>query len=146
MLRIWNLTALAIYILALLAVVSTLFALSQKSNLHQALFTYRAKLDIFGGVKSFSPLAFVSTLLAVAITLWWESIDSACRTLQPLIAMSAEPKLLSKGIGLSYESTFWLWTSAKASKNKHWLLMFIAFGTFLTQACKSVILLALWSR
>ncbi|KAH6629643.1 hypothetical protein C7974DRAFT_312087 [Boeremia exigua] len=102
-LRVRNLLGLALYILALLAAVSILFGLSQKSNLHQALFTYRANLEVFGGVKEFSPLAFTSTFLAVAVSLWWESIDNACRTLQPFIAMSSEPKLLSKDLNQTLE-------------------------------------------
>ncbi|KAJ4989425.1 hypothetical protein SVAN01_05150 [Stagonosporopsis vannaccii] len=133
-LRIRNLVGLAVYILVILVAIATLFALSQTSSLHQTLFTYRANLELLGGVKAFSPLAFTSTLLAVGVTLWWESIDNACRTLQPFIAMASEPKLLSKGMGLSYQSTFWLWTSGKAARNKHWLLMLVAIGTFMTQA------------
>ncbi|KAF3037636.1 hypothetical protein E8E12_004832 [Didymella heteroderae] len=48
--------------------------------------------------------------------------------------MSHDAEPPSHGIGLSYASSFWLWASAKAAKNRHWLLSLITLTTFMMQA------------
>lgn len=43
---------------------------------------------------------------------------------------------MAHGAAVSYQSSYWLWASAKAAKNKHWLLSLVTFGTVVAQACK----------
>ncbi|KAJ4333904.1 hypothetical protein N0V87_007274 [Didymella glomerata] len=97
-------------------------------------FIYRANIEMFRHDASFSPFAVIPTFLAVGVTLWWDSIDQACRALQPYLAISHDAETPSRGIGLSYASSFWLWASAKAAKNRHWLLSLVTLTTFMMQA------------
>lgn len=135
-LRLRNLLGLLTYVLALLVATAVLFKFAGTSALRQEFFIYRANIDLLGHDASFSPFAIIPTFLAVGITLWWDSIDQACRALQPLLAISHDAEIPSHGIGLSYASSFWLWASAKAAKNRHWLLSLITLTTFMLQARK----------
>jgi hypothetical protein len=136
-LRIRTLIGLAVYLMLIVSTISVLYSYAQRSDLHQALFTYRANLKVLGSLGSFSPFAIIPTLFAVVVTLWWDTIDSTCRSLQPFLAMSHEPRRISAGVGLSYTSSFWIWTSIKAAKNRHWLLSLVTLGTILVQARKT---------
>lgn len=135
-LRLRNLFGLLAYVVALLVVIAVLFKFARTSTLRQSFFIYRAHLEVFGDNASFSPIAVVPTFLAVGVTLWWDSIDQACRALQPYLAMSHDTAPPSHGIALSYASSFWLWASAKAIKNRHWLLSLVTLTTFMMQARK----------
>ncbi|KAF2626407.1 hypothetical protein BU25DRAFT_97872 [Macroventuria anomochaeta] len=48
--------------------------------------------------------------------------------------MSYKTKSPFHGIALSYASSFWIWASLKAARNRRWLLSLIALTTFLMQA------------
>lgn len=135
-LRLRNLFGLLAYVLALLIATAILFKFAGTSALRQTFFIYRANIEMFGHDASFSPFAIIPTFLAVGVTLWWDSIDQACRALQPYLAISYDTETPSRGIGLSYASSFWLWASAKAAKNRHWLLSLITLTTFMMQARK----------
>jgi hypothetical protein len=124
-LRIRTLIGLAVYLMLIVSTISVLYSFAQRSDLHQALFTYRANLKVLGSLGSFSPFAIIPTLFAVVVTL------------QPFLAMSHEPRRISAGVGLSYTSSFWIWTSIKAAKNRHWLLSLVTLGTILVQARKT---------
>ena len=136
MLRLRNLALLILYILALLAAIVVLHVYAQRSELHQAFFTYRANIKLLGHSNTVSPLSVIPTLLAIVVTLWWESVDTNCRTVQPYISMQHDAKRPSQGIALSYLSWFWLFASLKALKHRHWLLSLVTTTTFLLQARK----------
>jgi hypothetical protein len=91
---------------------------------------------LLGRLGSFAPFSILPTLFAVALGLWWDGIDKNFRILQPFVSMSRAPTKGSKGIYLSYQSSYWLWACAKAASNKHWLLTITTLGTFLSQARK----------
>jgi hypothetical protein len=135
-LRLRNLFGLLMYVLALLVATAILFKFAETSALRQKFFIYRANIEMFRHDASFSPFAVIPTFLAVGVTLWWDSIDQACRALQPYLAISHDAETPSRGIGLSYASSFWLWASAKAAKNRHWLLSLVTLTTFMMQARK----------
>lgn len=135
-LRLRNLFSLFAFVVALLVATAVLFRFAGTSALRQTFFIYRANIDMFGHDASFSPFAITPTFLAVGVTLWWDTIDQACRALQPYLAISHDAETPSRGIGLSYTSSFWLWASVKAAKNRHWLLLLITLTTFMMQARK----------
>jgi hypothetical protein len=135
-LRLRNIACLLLYVSGLLVAMVVLFQLAQRSQLHQAFFTYRADVVLFGDETTISPFALVPTLLAVVISLWWESINSTCRSAQPYISMCKGAAAPSQSTGLSYASSFWLWTSIKALKNRHWLLSLVGATSFLIQICR----------
>lgn len=128
---------LTFYILGLLTAVLTLNIFAQKAGLYQTFFTYRANVKLFGHANTISPFAIIPTMFAIVITLWWESIDTTCRTVQPFISMHRGARYPSKGLGLSYASSFWLFASLRASKNRHWLLSLITGTTFTIQIRES---------
>ncbi|KAH6616889.1 hypothetical protein C7974DRAFT_319174 [Boeremia exigua] len=101
-LRLRNMACLLLYISGLLAGMVVLFQFAQRSQLHQAFFTYRANVMLFGNESTISPFAIIPTVLAVVIALWWESIDSTCRSVQPYISMykGAATPLQSTGLEL----------------------------------------------
>jgi hypothetical protein len=81
-----------------------LYDYARRSELHQAFFTYRANIKLLGHSNTVSPLSVIPTLLAIVVTLWWESVDTTCRTVQPYISMQHDAKRPSQGIALSYLS------------------------------------------
>jgi hypothetical protein len=125
-----------LYILGLLAGIVVLHELSRRSGLHQAFFTYRTSIKLLGNENTISPFAIVPALLAVIATLWWESVDTTCRTVQPYISMQHHAKRPSQGIGMSYVSSYWVFASVKALQNRHWLLSLVTTTTFLLQVRK----------
>jgi hypothetical protein len=135
-LRLRKVGCLLLYIVGLLTGMVVLFRFAQLSELHQAFFTYRANVKLFGKANTISPFATIPTLLAVIIALWWESLDSTCRTVQPYVSMYRGAKHPLESIGLSYASSFWLWASVAALRNRHWLLSLITATTFLIQICE----------
>ncbi|XPS77236.1 hypothetical protein M3J09_009264 [Ascochyta lentis] len=132
-LRVCNLLGLLAYVSTIAVAVAVLFAFAQQLNLRQGFFTYRANLEFLSDTALLSLFAIVPTLLSVAITLWWDSVDNACRSLHLYVSMLHRLAKLLQGIGLTYASTFWLWTSFKSLKRKHWLLTLISLGAFLVQ-------------
>ncbi|KAJ8117434.1 hypothetical protein OPT61_g1379 [Boeremia exigua] len=132
-LRLRNILSLLLYIIGLLAGMAVLFWFAQRSELHQAFFTYRANVTLFGNTNTISPFAIIPTILAVVIAMWWESIDSTCRSVQPYISMYKGAETPLRSTGLSYASSFWLWVSFKALRNRHWLLSLVAATTFSIQ-------------
>ncbi|PZC93347.1 DUF3433 domain containing protein, partial [Pyrenophora tritici-repentis] len=132
-LRLRNLALLSLYALCLLVGITVLHRYAQKSELYQDFFTYRANVKVLGRVNTISPFAIIPTLLAIIIALWWESVDTTCRMVQPYISMQHGAKRPSQGIALSYASSFWLFASFKALQNRNWLLSLITATTFLLQ-------------
>jgi hypothetical protein len=107
---------------------------ANRSRLYQSVFTHQTNMALLGRLGSFAPFSILPTLFAVVLGLWWDGIDNTFRNLQPFVSMSRAPTKASKGIYLSYQSSYWLWASVKAASNKHWLLTITTLGTFLCQA------------
>ncbi|KAH3984651.1 hypothetical protein HBH98_160680 [Parastagonospora nodorum] len=121
------------YVLGLLAGVVALYESARRSGLHQTFFTYRAEINVFGDANTISPFAIIPTVLAIVISLWWESVDTTCRTIQPYISMYHGEEARTDTVRLSYMSCFWLWASLKALRERHWLLSLVTTTTFLMQ-------------
>lgn len=135
-LRLRNLGFLLLYALGLLVAIVTLRQFARRSGLHQAFFTYRISIKLFGKANTLSPLTIIPTLLSIVIALWWESLDATCRAVQPFISMLRGKTRPSQGAGLSYASSFWLAVCIKALLNQHWLLLLVTATTFVLQIRK----------
>jgi hypothetical protein len=105
-----------IYVLCLLIAILVLNIFAQKTGLHQAFFTYRADVKFFGHSNTICPFGILPTVLAMVISLWWESIETTCKTVQPFISMHCGAKCPSRGLGLSYASSFSLFAFLRALK------------------------------
>jgi Protein of unknown function (DUF3433) len=141
-------TMLVLFLLAIIAVLIAVYAVSRVRPLYQSAFVYESDVKI-GNTKimSLAPYSIFPTLLAVIIKLWWSSIDDTYRRLTPFLAManqSSTPKA-SSGASLSYITTPILWISILALRKGHWLLAIISFGA-LTSEVLQVSMAALWTR
>ena len=131
-----TLFAFFVYLISLVVAITVLNRFANRSSLYQSAFTHQTNVALLGRLGSFAPFSILPTLFAVALGLWWDGIDKNFRILQPFVSMSRAPTKGSKGIYLSYQSSYWLWACAKAASNKHWLLTITTLGTFLSQARK----------
>jgi len=141
--RLFRLPALIPLVMALIALVvgiAVLFHYSVTTGLYEKAFVWQVQLSsINRGLSPVAPFAIIPTLFATGIGLWWGAIDDNFRRLQPFLAMSCnEPPPFSRGPGISYQSSFWLWACAKASLNKHWLLALVTLGSTLSPICRSI--------
>lgn len=132
-------TWLSILLLTLIVVAIALLVLRKFADeevLFQAVFVQKVDLNVLNA--SFSPQSVIATLIAVMIGTCWDSIDKAMRTLQPYLNMSKEPSEPSRGISITYESSYWIWAAVKAARSKHWILVLVTLGTTLCQIRKSL--------
>jgi hypothetical protein len=129
---------LLMLLVSLIAVTTTLLVLrsiAAKQRLYSTAYGYQVELGMFN--INFGPQSIVSTLIAVCIALSWDEIEKSLRGLQPYPSMSKHFSSAPHGISLSYQSTFWAWTAAKAALHSHWALCFVAIGTTFCQICKA---------
>lgn len=135
-----KLPALLGLIAILAAVISGIIVLwhfAEGPGLYEKAFVYQVQVSFLSsGLSSVAPFSMIPTLVATGIGLWWSAIDDNFRRLTPFLEMSKENPQISRGAGLSYQSSFWLWACAKAARNKHWLLAILTFGTTLSPVCK----------
>jgi hypothetical protein len=132
--KIW-LSSLLLVIIAVAIAMLVLRKFADEQVLFQKSFVQQVNLSLFHA--SFSPHSLIATLIAVLIGLCWDSVDKAMRTLQPYLAMSKEPSEPSRGISISYESSYWIWATIKSARLRHWLLCLVTIGTTLSQIRKS---------
>ncbi|KAL5393093.1 hypothetical protein PMIN06_001716 [Paraphaeosphaeria minitans] len=132
--KIRALLGLIIFIGLLIMAITVVHRFASDSDLKKGFFTYHLNINALGHLGSFTPFSIIPTTLAVLLGLWWNALDVTFRSLQPYVAMSQAPREISRGAYISYQSTYWLWATGKAAKNKHWLLSLVTLGTFLAQA------------
>lgn len=128
-LRVWLLGPLLVSFIAIISTIAVLFGHFQDSGIFLSLID--SKYDFSRGtvnVITFAPYSIIPTLIAVAIKVWWDTMDRKLRGLQPYVSMSQSPTRLLKGLSLSYASTPILWLVSKAARNRHFLLALVAFG------------------
>ncbi|KAK5800176.1 hypothetical protein VI817_002388 [Penicillium citrinum] len=131
--RLPALLSLATILIVVVVGISVLYHFAETSGLYEKAFVYQVKVSfINNGLSSVAPFAMIPTVIATAIGLWWSAMDDNFRRLQPFLAMSKGNPSISRGAGLSYRSSFWLWACAKAALNKHWLLAFLTLGSSLS--------------
>ncbi|KAJ4294300.1 hypothetical protein N0V90_007990 [Kalmusia sp. IMI 367209] len=132
--KIRLLLGLVLYIATLVMAIAVVHRFASDSDLKKGFFTYQLNINALGRLGSFTPFSIIPTTLAVLLGLWWNSLDTTFRSLQPYVSMSQAPREIHRGAFVSYQSSYWLWATGKAAKNRHWLLSLVTFGTFLAQA------------
>jgi hypothetical protein len=124
-------------LLALIICIGILFAFSRGPGLYESAFVYQLNVSIFKSpVATLAPYSIVPTLVAVAVSLWWGSLEETFRRLQPFVTMTKESTAISCGATLSYASSYLLWAAAKAIRKSHWVLALVCMGAFFAQICK----------
>jgi hypothetical protein len=108
---------------------------SGKNRLYRTAFVYQVSLGLF--TPSFSPHSAIDALVVVAIGLSWDGIDKSMRTLQPYFSINRGTPTASRGVSLSYQSSYWIWAATRAAYRRHWILSMTATGTALAQIRKS---------
>ncbi|KAJ5986192.1 hypothetical protein N7451_010557 [Penicillium sp. IBT 35674x] len=133
LLRLPALLGLVVLLGAVIAGIVVLYHFAESVGLYEKAFVYQVQVSFFSnGIASVAPFSMIPTLIATGIGLWWGAIDENFRRLTPYLQMSRENPQLSRGAGLSYQASFWLWACVKAALNRHWLLSLLTFGSSLS--------------
>lgn len=136
-LRLPALLGLVIVLVAVVIGIAVLYYFAETAGLYEKAFVYEVKLSFLSnGISSVAPFSMIPTIIATGTGLWWSVLDENFRRLQPFVAMSRHNPPFSRGVGLSYQSSFWLWACVKAALNKHWLLSLLTLGTSLSPVCR----------
>ncbi|KAJ2996583.1 hypothetical protein NUW58_g920 [Xylaria curta] len=143
---IWQLAALVILLTTTIIAVLALYIYSQRHVLYQKAFVYAVSVSI-GRVNlgDVNPASVITTSVAVAIGLWWGSLDTTLRRTQPFLALAKGPVNGYKGVSISYRSSYLLWASVRAVRRRHWMLFLVCTGAFLSQML-TIAMSSLWSR
>jgi hypothetical protein len=128
------LIGLLVTFVAIAVLLLVLQSFASRQMLSQSAFVYQVDLRVFKA--KLSPHSVLATLVAVGISMWWDAIDKALRTVQPFLSMSKVTTDVRLGAALSYQSSYWLQASIRAATNKHWLLALVTLGTTLSQIRK----------
>ena len=108
--------------------------LAKREKLYSSAFVYELDIEIFKATVS--PFSLLGTLIAVGLALWWDAMEKNMRLLQPYLSMAKQPRVVRRGTGLSYQSSYWVGAAVKAASNKDWLLSLVTVGTTLSQVRK----------
>ena len=136
MLRKTWLSALLFGLAAIVIAMLVLRKFADDGSLFQTAFVQQVNLSLFH--TSFSPHSVIAALIAVTVGLCWDNIDKAMRTLQPFLTMSKDLSGPSRGIAISYQSSYWVWAAIKSARSRHWILSLVTIGTTLSQIRKSI--------
>jgi hypothetical protein len=132
--RLRGLMGLIICLICLIVGLAVLKLFADRQELYRTAFVYQASFSIFNTrISTIAPYSIVPTVLAVAIGLWWDSLDWSFRLLQPYVSMANSSPRLQKGAGQSYRTSYWFWAAIKAFRNKHWILFIVTLGSTLSQ-------------
>lgn len=124
-------------LLAVSVAISVLLGYSETDGLYQTAFVYQIGFKLGGmQLEAINPASVLTTLLASSIALWWGSVDSSIRKLQPFLALAKGPVKGKNGAGLSYESSYMLWAAARALKRRQWILVLVTCGAFQAEICQ----------
>jgi len=135
---------LLLLFLSIFAAILVLFILSHTTGLYQSAFTYQTEFSS-SEIFTFAPYSIVPTLVAVAVVMWWESIDNTFCRLQPYVTMAQQVVPISPALGMTYISTLSIGSMLRAMGNGHWLVALVSFGAVLGQVL-TVSMSALWQR
>ncbi|KAF3386640.1 hypothetical protein F1880_000487 [Penicillium rolfsii] len=132
-LRLPALIALIVVLIAVVVGVCVLWHFAVSVGLYEKAFVYHVNISFLSNsISSMAPVSMIPTLIATIIGLWWGAIDDTFRRLQPFLAMADGDPPISRGAGLSYQSSFWLWACFKAAMNRQWLLSLLTLGSTLS--------------
>ncbi|OTA99510.1 hypothetical protein M426DRAFT_67631 [Hypoxylon sp. CI-4A] len=133
-LGLWVQIVLTLLLSSVLVVIAYLYWFSETYGLYQTAFVYAFDISIGGvNLRDINPASIVTTFVAVTIGLWWSSLDTTLRRIQPYLALAKEPGAGHEGLMISYISTYLLSAAWKASKRKHWVLVSVCTGAFLAE-------------
>ena len=128
---------LFISILAIAVAISILLGFSETDGLYQTAFVYQLDFKVAGmELDAINPASVLTTFLAVCIALWWGSVDTSIRKLQPFLALAKRSVKGLEGVALSYETSYMLWAAIRAIKRRHWLLALVSCGAFYAEICE----------
>lgn len=137
--KFWVLLGLFALLASILATIAALYWYDNAQGLYQTAFVYAINISINGiDLGPVNPASIITTLVAVCIGLWWGSIDTTLRSVQPFLALAKEPVLGSKGVSVTYRSSYLLWAAFRASKRRHLVLVLICTGAFFVEICKQL--------
>lgn len=123
--------------LAIGAAISVLLGFSETEGLYQTAFVYQLDFEVVGmHLDAINPASVITTLLAVCTALWWGSVDSSIRKLQPFLALAKKPVRGREGAALSYETSYMVWAAIRAIKRRHWLLALVSCGALYAEICE----------
>ncbi|KAF2424497.1 hypothetical protein EJ08DRAFT_595123 [Tothia fuscella] len=129
-LRPASLLLFLVLLLAILIMLVILFYTAEHFLLHQRFFVYQTSVPLFGNrVSEVAPFPMIPTLIAVVVGLWWGTIDEHFRRLQPYLSMSRAPTPIPRSLGMSYQTSYWIYAAIKAGLNRHFLLCIVTLGT-----------------
>ncbi|KAI1370420.1 hypothetical protein F4677DRAFT_364391 [Hypoxylon crocopeplum] len=145
-LKFWALVVLLFILISLLVTIAVLYWYNNAYGLYQSAFVYAIDVSVRGiDLGLVSPASIITTLIAVCLALWWDSIDTTLRSIQPFLALAKEPVIGSKGVSVSYRSSYLLWAAFRAVKRSHWILVSVCTGAFLVEIF-TVAMSSLWTR
>jgi hypothetical protein len=107
---------------------------AKREKLYNSAFVYELDVEVFKATVS--PFSLLGTLIAVGLALWWDAMEKNMRILQPYLSMAKGPRVVRRGTGLSYQSSYWVGAAVKAASNRDWLLSLVTVGTTLSQVRK----------
>ncbi|KAI0199994.1 hypothetical protein F4808DRAFT_471185 [Astrocystis sublimbata] len=145
---LWVFIVLLFLLSAVLTVIAYLYWYSDAVGLYQTAFVYAFNIS-FGGLDlgDVNPASLLTTLVAVIIGLWWGSLDTALRRIQPYLILAKKPitKSRSEGVLISYVSSYLLLAAWRAFKRTHWVLALVCTGAFLSEIL-TIAMSSLWAR
>ncbi|KAI2467832.1 hypothetical protein F4781DRAFT_298912 [Annulohypoxylon bovei var. microspora] len=143
---LWLLIIFTLLLSATLIVIAYLYWYSGMYGLYQTAFVYAFDITI-GGVdlSDVNPASIVTTFLAVLIGLWWGSLETTLRRIQPFLSLAKEPATGEEGLWVSYISSYLLHAVWKASKRRHFVLAAVCTGAFLAEIF-TIAMSSIWQR
>ncbi|KAJ2985066.1 hypothetical protein NUW58_g5732 [Xylaria curta] len=137
---IWMFIILILLLSTALIAIAYLYWYSDAIGLYQTAFVYAFNISVGDlNLGNVNPASLVTTIVAVSIGLWWGSLDTALRRIQPYLALAKRPitRSGSEGVSISYVSSYLLWAAWRAIKRSHWVLALVCTGAFLSEIRKS---------
>ncbi|KAK5635694.1 hypothetical protein RRF57_011406 [Xylaria bambusicola] len=133
---IWMFVILIFLLSTVLTVIAYLYWYSDAVGLYQTAFVYAFDVSLGGlDLGDVNPASLITTLVAVSIGLWWGSLDTALRRIQPYLVLAKKPmtRSSSEGVLISYISSYLLWAAWRALKYSHRVLALVCTGAFLSE-------------
>ncbi|OTA88589.1 hypothetical protein M434DRAFT_14935 [Hypoxylon sp. CO27-5] len=143
---LWLIITLTLLLSATLTAIAYLYWYSGIYGLYQTAFVYAFNITI-GGVdlSNVNPASILTTFLAVFIGLWWGSLETTLRRIQPFLSLAKKPVTGDEGLLVSYISSYLLRAVWKASRRRHWVLAAVCTGAVLSEIF-TIAMSSIWQR
>ncbi|KAI3342654.1 hypothetical protein F4824DRAFT_115259 [Ustulina deusta] len=145
---IWMFIILVSLLSTTLTAIAYLYWYSDAVGLYQTAFVYAFDISVGGlDLGDVNPASLITTIVAVSIGLWWGSLDTTLRRIQPYLVLAKRPitRSGSEGVSIAYISSYLLWASYRAMKRSHWVLALVCTGAFLSEIL-TIAMSSLWAR